>query len=346
MPDDCPDPESLEYFTGGTRRGRRKLNSLIDEVKKQAQDCLDAEAPKPPVVGACCAPDGTCSVTTKAACEASVVDTIPGSYQGDGTSCTPNPCGEGACCYASSGSCYIQTEAWCVDDCGGTCEGGIYQGLGTSCDPNPCDGGGGGGDCCEYPWPDPDGLAGGPFYPADDLPTVVETTGGPTPGTYTRSSGSYVFYNGAAYITPVYGGVGAYGWTFTGETGGSYSGYPCLIHAARAPGAGDDHVCTDQFSDTYVVSATGGGADPGTGFADVTVTRVSAGGCRWEGTNGDGDTAYIEYDAGSFLWSGGAAYSTPYSMITLNRKEPATESQSSPAGLYTTYDDGFHFSVS
>lgn len=45
--------------------------------------------------------------------------------------------GMGPCCY-SDGSCFIQTEADCLDDCGGTCEAGVYQGDGTVCDPNPC----------------------------------------------------------------------------------------------------------------------------------------------------------------------------------------------------------------
>jgi hypothetical protein len=34
--------------------------------------------------GACCAADGTCSVTTQSGCQ--------GTYQGDDTSCSPNPC--------------------------------------------------------------------------------------------------------------------------------------------------------------------------------------------------------------------------------------------------------------
>lgn len=37
--------------------------------------------------GACCAPDGTCSIQTEADCIAA-----SGTYQGDGTSCSPNPC--------------------------------------------------------------------------------------------------------------------------------------------------------------------------------------------------------------------------------------------------------------
>jgi spore coat protein A len=39
-------------------------------------------------VGACCLPTGDCNVTTSTQCA-----TQGGTYQGDGTSCTPNPCG-------------------------------------------------------------------------------------------------------------------------------------------------------------------------------------------------------------------------------------------------------------
>jgi hypothetical protein len=51
--------------------------------------------------GACCATDGTCSETTEADCGAA-----GGTYHGDGTSCTPNPCEapgpDGAALYAAS----------------------------------------------------------------------------------------------------------------------------------------------------------------------------------------------------------------------------------------------------
>ncbi len=84
--------------------------------------------------GACCASDGTCSVTIESACT--------GTYQGDGTTCDPNPCdppaATGACC-AADGSCSVTTEA----DCAGT-----YQGDDTNCDPNPCDPPAATGACC------------------------------------------------------------------------------------------------------------------------------------------------------------------------------------------------------
>jgi len=81
------------------------------------------------VTGACCAGDGSCSVRTEDQCTAA-----GGTYQGDGTSCSPNPCPQpttGACC-AADGSCTVSTEAQC------TAAGGTYQGNGTGCSPNPC----------------------------------------------------------------------------------------------------------------------------------------------------------------------------------------------------------------
>ncbi len=44
------------------------------------------------ITGACCLPDGSCVVTSEAACMAA-----GGTYQGDSTPCDPNPC-LGACC--------------------------------------------------------------------------------------------------------------------------------------------------------------------------------------------------------------------------------------------------------
>ncbi len=44
-------------------------------------------SPVPPT-GACCAPAGTCTVTTQAACAS------PSNWQGAGTTCSPNPCAQ------------------------------------------------------------------------------------------------------------------------------------------------------------------------------------------------------------------------------------------------------------
>ncbi len=82
----------------------------------------------PLLTGACCLPGGNCSVLTPAECAAQ-----SGSYQGDSTTCTPNPCQQptGACCLAD-GTCTVLTSAACAS------QDGAYQGDGTTCSPNPC----------------------------------------------------------------------------------------------------------------------------------------------------------------------------------------------------------------
>jgi spore coat protein A len=79
------------------------------------------------ITGACCQ-GSTCSLQTPNACLA-----LPGAYQGDGTSCSPNPCfvPTGACC-AANGTCTEGTQSAC------TSAGGAYQGDGSACAGTDC----------------------------------------------------------------------------------------------------------------------------------------------------------------------------------------------------------------
>jgi FtsP/CotA-like multicopper oxidase with cupredoxin domain len=72
--------------------------------------------------GACCQ-GSTCTLQQPSICLG-----LPGVYQGDGTSCSPNPCivATGACC-ANNGTCTEATQTTCT---GG---GGTYQGDGSTC---------------------------------------------------------------------------------------------------------------------------------------------------------------------------------------------------------------------
>ncbi len=74
------------------------------------------------VSGGCCQ-GSTCTVETPAACTG-----LGGVYQGDGTTCSPNPCVvvTGACC-ASNGTCSEVTASAC------SAAGGAYQGDGSTC---------------------------------------------------------------------------------------------------------------------------------------------------------------------------------------------------------------------
>lgn len=87
--------------------------------------------------GACCFPDGSCSVTTSTLCSQG-----GGTFQGVGTACTPNPCPPpdpiGACCRpAELGGCFVNTAAVCQAN------GGTYIGDGTDCLDCPA-------DCCNF----------------------------------------------------------------------------------------------------------------------------------------------------------------------------------------------------
>ncbi|MCI0409468.1 MAG: DNRLRE domain-containing protein, partial [Acidobacteria bacterium] len=74
------------------------------------------------ISGGCCQ-GVACTVETPASCLS-----LGGVYQGDGTSCSPNPCfvATGACC-ATNGTCSVVTQSAC------TSGGGSYQGDGSTC---------------------------------------------------------------------------------------------------------------------------------------------------------------------------------------------------------------------
>ena len=82
----------------------------------------------PVVISGACCQGPACSLQTQAACLA-----LPGTFQGNGTTCSPNPCfvPTGACC-ASNATC---TEATGISCTGG---GGTYQGDGTTCAATEC----------------------------------------------------------------------------------------------------------------------------------------------------------------------------------------------------------------
>ena len=71
--------------------------------------------------GACCQTDGNCAVTQQADCT--------GTWQGLGTTCSPNPCPQprGSCCYAN-GTCAVTLQANCT---------GSWTMFGA-CTPTPC----------------------------------------------------------------------------------------------------------------------------------------------------------------------------------------------------------------
>ena len=82
--------------------------------------------------GACCGSVGCSDDTTRAACEGAF-----GTYLGDGTTCTPGICDDGACCSVANGCEDAQNQTDCEAG------GGVFAGDGTTCATEPCP-----GACC------------------------------------------------------------------------------------------------------------------------------------------------------------------------------------------------------
>lgn len=75
--------------------------------------------------GACCTPEGSCSVTSELECQ------TPDVWQGDGTICQPNSCPQpGACCLVTF--CTVLPESECQSF------GGTYQGDSVACVDSLC----------------------------------------------------------------------------------------------------------------------------------------------------------------------------------------------------------------
>ena len=85
-------------------------NVSVDERKGQGT-VINVTRENGVITGACCAADGSCSITTESQCEEE-----EGTYQGDGTVCDPNPCPD---CVVSS-ACHYDA----LLNCRGTGAGG------------------------------------------------------------------------------------------------------------------------------------------------------------------------------------------------------------------------------
>ncbi len=81
------------------------------------------------VSGACCMPDGSCTVKSPANCSSA-----GGTYQGDNTSCASVQCPQptGACCIDQTQGCLVLTQANC------STVGGRWGGAGTNCSTYVC----------------------------------------------------------------------------------------------------------------------------------------------------------------------------------------------------------------
>jgi FtsP/CotA-like multicopper oxidase with cupredoxin domain len=99
-----------------------------DAIDASRRPVLRVDFTSPAALGACCIPDGSCVLVTSNQCAA-----LDGTFQGVGTSCSPNPCQPpvGACCF-NDGTCEVLTLSNCV------ARGGTYRGNGAQCSSNLC----------------------------------------------------------------------------------------------------------------------------------------------------------------------------------------------------------------
>jgi hypothetical protein len=84
-------------------------------------------SPCPPITGACCDTNGSCTLQTLATC----LSASGLAYQGDNTVCATTTCPQptGACC-AAGGVCTVGTQA--------ACGANVYLGNGTTCSASTC----------------------------------------------------------------------------------------------------------------------------------------------------------------------------------------------------------------
>jgi hypothetical protein len=139
--------------------------------------------------GACCAADGTCTPVTQAACT--------GTYQTDGSVCTPNPCPQptGACC-AAAGTCGVSAQAACS---------GTWTAAG-SCSPNIC--------------PQPSGVCCRGATCTANMATEAACTGSVAAGSATHA----VWASGASSCSAAAGGATPCCYADYNKTGGTTVG--------------------------------------------------------------------------------------------------------------------------
>jgi len=120
--------ESLAAFDGLSAAGDWTLN-IFDDVAVDSGTLLEWELlldAGDACKGACCLPNTSCIRTGESVCLQQ-----GGTFNGNGSQCSPSPCApNGACCTGSS--CSLQSAI----DCGAN--NGVFSGVGTDCKTPPC----------------------------------------------------------------------------------------------------------------------------------------------------------------------------------------------------------------
>ena len=184
---------------GGQKTSKRFESRQSNDLNRRPQLTITFDPPGGST-GACCFFDGTCSVLDPTTCSLQ-----GGVYQGDGTSCTPNPCPQptGACCLPN-GTCIDTDSTSCAS------QGGTYQGDGVPCSPNPCP------------------LALTPFQDQLPIPSVAVPTSGSAGGVATYDMAMTQFQQKLHKDLPATT-VWGYGGSFPGPTIEASSGLQVTV---------------------------------------------------------------------------------------------------------------------
>ena len=251
--------------------------------------------------GACCVPSiAACVDTTEAACLA-----MGGSYSGNYTTCSQNPCPMGACCVADSCN-QLLTRQQCA------AIGGTYRGNGSTCDASSCDSL---PECGSFSAPGTVSLLRERFEPAkaskaQALPCLLT---GNTNGT----AANYRWYNVCSGYIWIYSG-----WRANEGVGVLYGGY-----GNEAVNCDSDikrtityyrNVCQayDQTVDVYLDVATSAGCIAGTIASDLNIDPGLRWNCSEFGANIPAGVNYVvvrtQHDGG---YSPSFATDGPFSQI-------------------------------
>lgn len=197
-------------------------------------------------------------------------------------------------------------------------------------------------DCCLYPFPDPEGILGGPFYPPDDLPATIVVNG----VTLTLNAGTYTYgtlsfsdtfvFAGPVLVDGIPVGDGFTTWALYIPPREEFTFNSCLI--GTWPPLSDE--VEDEFLNTYAITFPNASPD-----GDITgsVTRETL--CRWEGTGSDGVNSWaiiMEFivdplstqPGGYIVWKASATSGTSSDQPVGYKLSP--EEQSDPEGDYST----------
>lgn len=131
----CPQPPTGACCLGGTCTQTTNAACIGVGGIYQGNNVLCANVNCAQVQGGCCYPEGGCLITPGR----TVCEQTGGQYLGDGTDCTGNPCGVGACCLPS-GTCQQYTPQGCSQN------SGTFLGVGLPCEGAVCT-----GCCCRNP---------------------------------------------------------------------------------------------------------------------------------------------------------------------------------------------------